>query len=268
MKAPWLGAFFIVFIGWQETAVSGSCAAPAGAEPVMVRYVHDGDTLVLADDRRIRLIGINAPEADQDDQPAQALAIQARDRLRRVLFARGNAAQAIYGEDRKDRYGRYLAHVWLMDGTNLAADLLVEGLGWAVAIPPNTRLLDCYLAAERSARAARKGVWSHPAYTVSTPQQLTLSSSGFRLVKGRVERVNHGGGALWVNLEGHFAVRIPDRDLRWFSHPPDNSWVNKQVQVRGWLYAAKGELRVTVHHPAALELEPSDRGDLKSANKP
>ena len=81
-------------------------------------------------------------------------------------------------------------------------------------------------------------------------------------------RVNHGGGATWVNLEGRFAVRIPDEDLRWFSHPPDSSWTGKQLQVRGWLYAAKGELRVTVRHPAALELKVNGVADLKPVNRP
>jgi endonuclease YncB( thermonuclease family) len=253
---------------WQQIAIAGACAPPAGSESVQVRYVHDGDTLVLTDNRKIRLIGINAPEAEQDGQPAQALAIQARDRLRRLLFAQGNKAQAVYGEDHKDRYGRHLAHIWLADGTNLSADLLREGLGWAVAIPPNTRFLDCYLESEQWARAAGRGVWSHPDYAVSASAQLTLRNRGFRLVQGRVVRVNHGGGAIWVNLEGRFAVRIPDADLRWFRRPPDSSWTGKQVQVRGWLYAAKGELRVTVRHPAGLELQPNDSAGLKSANRP
>ena len=71
-KAPWVGAFFLL-LGWQQIALAGSCVRPAATEPVLVRYVPDGDTVVLANNRKIRLIGINAPEAQQDDQPAQAL---------------------------------------------------------------------------------------------------------------------------------------------------------------------------------------------------
>jgi endonuclease YncB( thermonuclease family) len=266
-KAPWTGAFFVLLC-WQQPALAGACAAPAGGEAVQVRYVYDGDTLVLANDRKIRLIGINTPEAGQDGQPPQALAIEARDRLRRLLFAQGNAARAVYGQEDRDRHGRYLANLWLADGKNLSAELLREGLGWAVAIPPNTRFLDCYLESEQSARAAAKGVWGHPDYAVRSSAQLNLRSKGFQLVEGRVVRINHGGGAIWVNLEGRFAVRIPDQDLRWFSHPPDSSWTGKQVQVRGWLYAVKGELRVTVRHPAALEVLSKDRADLKPAHNP
>jgi micrococcal nuclease len=253
-KAPWIGAFFLL-LGWQQTAVAGACAPPSGAEPVQIRYVRDGDTLVLADNRKIRLIGINTPEIGQDGRPAQALAIEARDRLRQLLFEQGNKAQAVYGAD-----------LWLTDGRNLSAEMLREGLGWAITIPPNTRFLDCYVESEQSARAAARGVWGHRDYAVQTAKQLNLRSNGFQLVKGQAVRVNHGGGATWVNLEGRFAVRIPDEDLHWFSHPPDSSWIGEQVQVRGWVYAVRGELRVTVRHPTALELQVKGVADLKSVH--
>ena len=237
-KAPWVGAFFVL-LGWQQTALAGSCARPAATEPVQVRYVPDGDTVVLANNRKIRLIGINTPETRQDDQPAQALAIEARDRLRRLLFEQGNKAQAVYGLEDKDRHGRYLAHLWLPDGTNLSAELLRAGLGWAVAIPPNTRFLNCYLESERMARDAASGVWGHRDHAALASTQLNLRNRGFQLVTGRVVRVNHGGGATWVNLEGRFAVRIPDEDLHRFGHPPDSAWIGTELEVRGWLYAAK-----------------------------
>ena len=254
-KAPWVGAFFMLLV-WQQTALGGACSAPPNGEPVLIRYVHDGDTLILSDDRRIRLIGVNAPETAQDGRAAQALAIQARDHLRRLLFAHANKARAVYGPDKQDRHGRYLANLWLADDSNLTAELLREGLGWTVAIPPNIHFLNCYLESEQSARAAAKGVWAHPDYAARESTQLDPRSTGFQLVKGRIVRVNRGGGALWINLPGRFAVRIPEEDLDWFSRLPDSSWIGRELQVRGWLYRVKGELRMTAHHPSALDLQP------------
>ena len=244
-----------MLLSWQQLVPAASCTRPTSAEAVQVRYVPDGDTVILANNRKIRLIGINTPETRQSEHLPEALAIEARDRLRRLLFEQGNKAQAVYGLDDKDRHGRYLAHLWLPDGTNLAAELLRHGLGWAVVIPPNTRFLDCYIESERLARDATSGVWRHRDHAARASTQLDLRSRGFQLVTGRVVRVNHGGGATWVNLEGRFAVRIPDEDLRWFEHPPDSSWIGTEIEVRGWLYATKGESRVTVRHPAALELK-------------
>ena len=251
-KAPRLGAFF-VFLIWLSPASADSCSPPAATEPVQVRYVHDGDSLVLADNKKIRLIGINTPEIAHQDQPTQALAIKARDRLRQLLFQQGNRAQLIYGEQRQDRHKRNLAHLWLADGSNLTAELLREGLGWAIAIPPNVRYLDCYLESEKTARRASRGVWDHPDYIARDSRDLSLRDEGFQRVRGRIIRVNHGGGANWINLQGRFALRIPDKDIKWFEKRPDRSWVGREIEVSGWLYSAKGELRVNVQHPAALQ---------------
>ena len=251
-KAPPAGAFFILLL-WLSAAAADNCSPPATSEPVLVRYVHDGDSLVLADNKKIRLIGINTPEIAYQDQPTQALAIKARDRLRQLLFQHGNRARLIYGDQQQDRHGRNLAHLWLADDSNLAARLLREGLAWSVAIPPNIRYLDCYLEAEQTARKGSRGVWDHPDYAPRNANELGLRNEGFQRVRGRIIRVNHGGGARWINLQGRFALRIPDRDIEWFKNRPDASWVGREIEVRGWLYSAKGELRVTVQHPAALQ---------------
>ena len=252
-KAPRVGAFFILLI-WVSPASSDSCSPPAISEPVKVRYVHDGDSLVLADSKKIRLIGINTPELAHQDQPNQALAIEARNRLRQLLFQGGNRARLVFGEQQQDSHRRNLAHLWLPDGRNLAAELLREGLAWAIAIPPNVRYLDCYLEAEKTARDASRGIWAHPAHVARDSGELSLRDEGFQRVRGRITRVNRGGGATWLNLPGRFALRIPDQDVKWFKTPPDHGWIGRGIEVRGWLYSAKGELRVTVQHPAALEL--------------
>jgi len=267
-KAPRLGAFF-VFLIWLSPVSADSCSPPATTEPVQVRYVHDGDSLVLADNKKIRLIGINTPEIAYQDQPTQALAIKARDRLRQLLFQQSNRARLLYGDQRQDRYGRNLAHLWLDDGRNLSAELLREGLAWAIAIPPNVRYLDCYVETEKTARSASRGVWDHADYVARDSSNLSLSDEGFQRVRGRIIRVHHGGRASWINLQGRFALRIPDHDIKWFEKRPDRSWVGREIEVRGWLYSAKGELRMNVQHPAALQF--TDRqppNDAKSEMEP
>jgi endonuclease YncB( thermonuclease family) len=255
-KASLVGAFFLAAsAGLAEPA--RLCSPPEPAQPVRVRFVHDGDTLVLTDGRKIRLIGINAPETAHDGQPAEALAIAARNQLRLLLFQHDNRARLLPGLEQHDRHGRELAHLWLPDDTNLTARMLRDGLGWSLTIPPNIRFADCYRDAEATARAASRGVWEQPDYAPRGSAELDLRTRGFLRVRGQVVRVNHGGGALWINLQGHFAIRIPEDDLRWFPQPPDRSWIGRLVEVRGWVYATKGELRVTAHHPAALEVLPT-----------
>ena len=254
-KAP-AGAFFVlVGLVWPATAPALDCGPPADAETVHVRYVHDGDTLVLDNDRKIRVIGINTPELARDDRPAQPLAIRARDRLRQLVFSSGNRVRLAYGKDPKDRYGRYLANLWDARNHNLTEQLLREGLGWQVAIPPNLRYLDCYRAAQRSARDAARGVWGHPAWKARPAAALTLRDTGFQRVRGRVTRVNRGGGATWIELDNRLTLKLTDADRHWFRVPPGPDWAGKVVEVRGWLYRSRGKLRVNLHHPAVLTLE-------------
>jgi micrococcal nuclease len=266
-RAPWTGAFF-AFAAWPHTIVATPCSAPDNSEPVQVRHVHDGDTLILADNRKLRLIGINTPELAREGDPPEALALKSRDRLRELLVRHSNSARILDGREKRDRHGRLLAHLWLPDGTNLTARLLREGLGWAIVVPPNVRYVDCYLASEKAARSGAMGVWSNPDLAPTQSTDLNLRDRGFHRVAGRVTRVNHGGGATWINLQGQFAVRIPDSDLHWFEQPPDQTWVGQELAVRGWLYPVRGELRVTAYHPAALELRPAETADPLAGSAP
>ena len=253
-KAP-AGAFFVLVLFCAgASAAALDCGPPANTETVHVRYVHDGDTLALDNDHKIRIIGINTPELGRDGKPAEPLAIRARDRLRQLLFASGNRVRLRYGEQRKDHYGRYLADLWDTHGVNLTAKLLAEGLGWQVVIPPNMRFLDCYRAAENRARKAARGVWGHPAWKARKARDLTLRDTGFQRVRGRVTRVNRGGGATWIELDNRLTLKLPDADRQWFNNPPGPGWAGRQLEVRGWLYRTRGKLRVNIHHPAVLTL--------------
>ncbi len=253
-KAP-AGAFFVLVLFCAGVSAAAlDCGPPANTETVHVRYVHDGDTLALDNDRKIRVIGINTPELGRDGKPAEPLAIRARDRLRQLLFASGNRVRLRYGEQRKDRYGRYLADLWDTHGVNLTEKLLAEGLGWQVVIPPNMRFLDCYRAAENRARKAARGVWGHPAWKARLARKLTLRDTGFQRVRGRVTRVNRGGGATWIELDNRLTLKLADADRQWFKNPPGPSWAGRQLEVRGWLYRTRGKLRVNIHHPAVLTL--------------
>jgi len=158
------------------------------------------------------------------------------------------------GEEQKDRYGRYLAYLWDTDNRSITAQLLREGMGWHVAIPPNIRYVACYRAAEDTARQADRGVWGHPAWKARPAAQLTLRDTGFKRVTGRVSRVSHGGNATWIALDNRLTLKLADKDRRWFPHPPGPDWVGRTLEVRGWLYRARGKLRVNIHHPATLSL--------------
>jgi endonuclease YncB( thermonuclease family) len=221
-----------------------------------VVWVYDGDTVKLEDGEKVRLIGLNAPELGHDGQPSQAYARAATRALEQSLETQDHRVLLRYGAERKDHYGRSLAHVFLADQTSLSEQLLRQGLALRITVPPNDWNLDCYREAEAEARTRRKGLWSLPAYRVTPSTQLDRQVRGFRIVSGTVQRVGQGRRSVWLNLDGDLALRIERTDL---GNLPISELVElkgEQVIARGWLYTRRGRLRMRIRHPADLERPP------------
>ncbi|MDE2088499.1 MAG: thermonuclease family protein [Gammaproteobacteria bacterium] len=216
-------------------------------------YVYDGDTVRLADGRKLRLIGIDTPELGRNGAPPQPYALRARERLHALLSAQGNRIGFRHDRTRYDRYQRTLAHVYLPDGTNAAAELLRQGLGTALVVPPNLWKLGCYQAAEQQARERRRGIWSLPQYQPVEAAELDPGTRGFRLVTGRVVRVSHRRGSLWLRLDGPVVLRVKHDDLHYFRAVRPARLTGRRVLARGWLHGYRGTLFLSVRHPAALQ---------------
>lgn len=237
---------------------AASCTHDRFDELVRVRYVYDGDTLILSDDRRVRLIGLDTPELGRDGKPDQPYALAARDALRHLLSAHDNKLRLRYDETRHDRYGRLLAHLFLTDGSSVEQWLLGQGLATVFTVPPNDWHLDCYSEAERVARQAGLGVWSLPRYRVWDSRELPEQARGFYLVRGRVQRIGEGRHNLWLNLPGGVALRIERDDLKYFAGLDVPGLQGREVEARGWLQRQKGEWRMRIRHPAALHVVAAD----------
>ncbi len=258
-RAPQQGAFFVLWVLMFALPLlaeaGGQCLSLRADEWVRVSYVYDGDTVKLDDGRKVRLIGINAPEIGQGGAPAEPLAEPARQALQQLLLGQERVALR-FEVGREDRYGRLLAHFYLADGSTLQEHLLERGLVAAVAIAPNVANLDCYLAAEL--RAEGRGIWQQPRFSAIETDQLSRSARGFYTIQGRVERIGESRQALWLNFTNNgankIAVRIDKRDLPYFDPRFDAKTLRgKKIRVRGWLSEWRSELQMRVYHPAMLQ---------------
>ncbi|MGD8588029.1 MAG: thermonuclease family protein [Chromatiales bacterium] len=252
-KAPQCGAFLLLWLVCTMAGVaSASCDPFTGGEELEVAHVYDGDTLKLADGRNIRLIGINTPEMGRDGNIDEAGAQQALDRLESLVLASDQRVHLMVGEQQTDRYGRQLAHLYGRGGNNITELLLREGLGYVIAFPPNLRNLACYEAAESMARKARRGLWRSESVPLDV-QQLSTQEDGFRLIRGRVGRIGKSRRSLWLNLEQGPALRIDLRDWQAFPDLEPDALAGRRLEVRGWLYHRKGQQRMQVRHPSAIQ---------------
>lgn len=121
--------------------------------------VVDGDTLrvrVGSTTERVRVIGIDTPELKGSECYAQ----QAASRMQSLVQSKSVALETDPTQDDRDRYDRLLRHVKLADG-RLVAGLLIEGgYGEEYTYDVAYRYRDQYVAYEKAARGARKGIWS------------------------------------------------------------------------------------------------------------
>ena len=245
-KAPLRGAFFyVLWLCWAPAA------AADGGVSAAVRAAIDGDTLLLRDGRLVRLIGINAPELGKDGAPDQALARAAQARLTALTTAAAAPVVLTHERERRDRYGRLLAHVVLADGRFVGDILVQEGLAFAIAVPPNVARIDALQAAERRARAAGRGVWALPNYEAKPADRLSADDTGFRRVRGRVLKAVEQRHGWYLQLGAKFSLYLPRADIGAFSTAPA-ALSGKMIEARGWITRHQGRLRMKIQHPAMM----------------
>lgn len=213
-----------------------ACPSPA-TPPQAVKYVIDGDTLVLADGRHIRVLGINAPEVRHGSQAGQALGPEARTALRTLVDAANDRVRLGFDTTRRDRYGRTLAYLFSPTGQDLGRQLLQRGLAYLIAIPPNDAHRDCYAAAEAAARHAQQGLWDGIA---PEPAGRLERHDGFVMLRGAVTDVRETRqGHLVIELDQRVELFVRQQNRRkiGLATPPP---VGSVLEARGWLYDYHG----------------------------
>lgn len=199
-----------------------------------VRYVIDGDALLLGDGHHVRVIGINAMELAHDGTEGQPYAVEARDQLRQLLKQSGGKLALEPGAEAYDERSCSLAYVFGEGGEDLGLQLIREGLAVVVAVPPDLGGLDCYTAAEAKAREAQFGIWSAVSPLVTaTPAQLP-SAGTFLITRGLVTRVSRQSTGERLLLDARLPLWIPAADLPRFTADPAGL-VGRYVLVRGWV---------------------------------
>ena len=122
-----------------------------------VKWVNDGDTIVLANGWRVRYIGIDAPEIDHENQKAQPYGYKAKSINKKLVLSQKIGLE--FDEERHDRYGRLLAYIFLPDGSFLNSRMLENGLAFYLHRRPNVKYDKRLLQAQQEAMKTQKGLW-------------------------------------------------------------------------------------------------------------
>jgi len=137
---------------------------------ILVTKVIDGDTIELESKERVRLIGIDTPEArysrklerDARRTKSNCEAIMVMGK-RATAFTRslveGKRVRLEFDVEKKDRYNRLLAYVYLPDGRFLNAELVREGYAQIYTFVPNVKYAELFRELQEEARENKRGFW-------------------------------------------------------------------------------------------------------------
>ena len=229
----------------------------------MVAAVEDGLELTLANHRRLRLFGVEAPRAASFDNAAEA---RARESLGAWLIGRRVAYEAL--GPAPDRWGRMAALVIPREapegtaGLAVAPALIDAGLARARVEPGGQACLTRLLALETGARADHRGLWAEPAYAVVAASDraiLAARAGEIAIVEGTVLNVGRTAGRLYLNfgpIRGvDFAATVATKTARTFEAAgmAVDKLAGSMVRLRGLLDARFGP-QIELFDPQALEI--------------
>jgi len=159
-RGYWLIAVIAALAAYQAARHTGETPLPealAEGEHQVLRVV-DGDTLLLANHARVRLIGVDTPETVRPEHPVEAWGPEAS-RFTQEFIARG-PVRLTFDQERKDRFDRFLAYVWV-DGQLLNEALLRAGLARAeLRFHYSSSMKKRFRESQQAAQRERVGLWS------------------------------------------------------------------------------------------------------------
>ena len=264
---------------WLAAAWPARACDLAPTETGTVASIIDGETLLLADGRTVRLVGAKAPMPPlgwRGDDP-WPFVDEAKEAL--AALAAGQLVELKLGDSRVDRHGYLLAQVIVVSGGSrlwLQQALVEKGLARVYSFPDNRACVSELFAREAEARARRLGLWGSSLYRVASAldlERLGRLTHSYELVEGTVATVGEGGGRIYLNFakDWHkdFTISIDRKDAPAFADAGIDlkGLAGKRLRVRGFLGWRNGPM-IEASHPEQIELLPETDEQTKPLPPP
>jgi endonuclease YncB( thermonuclease family) len=148
IKLALIFAFLITIVITNLYLLSSVNPDQSSRQKVLVGRVIDGDTLVLADNTKVRLVNINSPEKNV---PSYILATDYLKQFENRTVSIENLGI--------DKYQRTLARVYAEDGRYINLELVENGLASKFLVQESE--LSIFSNGESRALESSKGIWNH-----------------------------------------------------------------------------------------------------------
>lgn len=119
-------------------------------EPVYIKQVLDGDTVLTGNDKKLRYIGVDSPESGE--------CFSEEARLKNKELTEKITLEAQRDVSDIDKYGRLLRYVWRAD-TFVNEYLVRYGYARVMSIEPDVKYKNLFSQAENEAKALKRGLW-------------------------------------------------------------------------------------------------------------
>lgn len=259
MKALRLFLVFAAFFAFKAYAAPPD-ALPDGGHG-SVAAVMDGDSFRVKDVAGdVRMIGIQAPKLPKGRPNFKPWPESADAQRALEALLKNHTVTLRLGTTPKDRNGRTLAHVMRDDGMWVQQELLREGWARVYTFPDNRQFAEDLYAAEREARAAKRGLWADKNYAVRSPDPNALKSDigTFQIVEGKVTKAAKVRGRYYLNFGTDFrsdftATIAPDAASLFTRAKLDPLTLEgENIRVRGYLRDFRGP-EIELSHPEQIE---------------
>lgn len=231
----------------------------------IVTEIVDGDTFFMRGGLKVRVSAMQAPKLPLGRKGFEAwpLGEEAKEALAdRVL---GKKIELRYGGERRDRYGRALAQVFVIanDGSPVwvQEDMIRAGMARVYTWPDTDQDTARLYAAEGEAREAARGIWGHDYYNIRNtyPDALAQDLDTFQLVEGIITSAADVRGRIYLNFGANyrtdFTISVEKRHRARF----ENAGIDllglegAKVRVRGWIELQNGPA-ISLDDPDRLEI--------------
>ncbi|GMT47528.1 MAG: hypothetical protein IEMM0007_1094 [bacterium] len=257
---------------------TSSYAAGSGCEYFYVKKVIDGDTFVIENGERVRLIGIDTPETVDPRVDVAWFGKEASGKLKALI--EGKKVCLKRDRDRtieRGKYNRLLRYAWV-NNTFINRELLLQGYAFAYTRYP-FQYLKAFRRYEREAREKRIGLWDekkHFAWEREYKKNLELSKTcgqvgticpwtakkqtgQIKTVRLFVRKAHDIGNRVFLNSERDFRhernftvmiMKSPDSAAIDF----ENVFQGKVVDVRGTIRLYNGRAEIIVHDLSRISI--------------
>ncbi len=217
----------------------------------VVKKVFDGDTILLSNGQKIRLLGINTPEVAGPNKQAEAGGEEAKAWLKKTLEQKKVRLEG--DVEKQDKYRRSLAYVFTEDKQHINLELVRQGWAAVNIYPPNLKYVDTLLEAQLAAEKAGLGIWADPAYAPRAFQTLSEANyKGWKRITGRIASLKKTRKYSYLKFSEQVTLRIENQSSALF--PALQDYVGKNVEARGWVHKSKDSFSIQLQHPGELKV--------------